>query len=371
MNRVPRSRPLRGTITIATFLAALPAAVLAAMLAVGCVVENPPPPPPPPPPPALPQGLVIQPSSLAEDAQANLWFTILGIDKAGRLDRGGSVSEFKLPPVSFGANIVCGPDGNLWMVGITAVGSAISGNIIKMTPDGRSTFYELPANWVPEGLAAGPDGNLWFTAWAGADPNGAVAIGQITTAGAITIFPMPESGTGPTAITGGPEHSVWFTEAAVGRIGRVAPDGKVVEYHLPKGTLPAQITAGPDGNVWFTENFSNHVARLTPTGQATEFTLPVSGKYEAIVSGPDRNLWIAVNRPGATPDSAVGAILRVTPSGACTVFPIPGGASISGLIARRDGTLVFSERWVSGGPTRIGHITTAGQITETSLRLTH
>jgi virginiamycin B lyase len=156
----------------------------------------------------------------------------------------------------------------------------------------------------------------------------------------------------------------------VGRIGRVALDGKVLEYHLPrKGTLPAQIAAGPDGNIWFTENFSDRVARLTPKGQVTEFTLPVSGKYEAIVAGSDGNLWIAVNRSGSAPNSTAGAIVRLTTSGAATVFPVPSGADVTGLIARRDGTLSFTERWVTGGATYIGSVTTAGQITETSLKL--
>jgi virginiamycin B lyase len=346
------------------------AAVLAAMLEAGCVIENPPPPPPPPPPPALPAGLVIQPSSLAEDAQGGLWFTILGIPKAGRLDRAGSVSEFKLPPVSFGANIIYGPDGNLWMVGITTLGSSIAGNIITMASNGKSTFYELPNTWVPEGLTIGPDGDLWFTAWESANPDGAVALGQMTLAGAITIFPLPEHATGPATITSGAEHNLWFTESPVGRIGRVALDGKVLEYHLPrKGTLPAQIAAGPDGNIWFTENFSDRVARLTPKGQVTEFTLPVSGKYEAIVAGSDGNLWIAVNRSGSAPNSTAGAIVRVTTSGAATVFPVPSGADVTGLIARRDSTLSFTERWVTGGATYIGSVTTAGQITETSLKL--
>ncbi len=345
-------------------------AFLAVLLGVGCVTENPPAPPPPPPPPALPPGLVIQPSSLAEDAQGSLWFTILGIPKAGRLDRDGSLSQFALPPVSFGANIVYGRDGNLWMVGITTLGSSVAGNIIKMTAAGKSTFYELPGTWVPEGLTTGPDGNLWFTAWVGANSDGAVAIGQITTAGAVTIFPLPEPGTGAATISGGPEHSLWFTEAPVGRIGRAGVDGRVFEYQLArKGTLPAQIVEGSDGNIWFTENFSNRVARMTPRGQVTEFALPVTGKYEAIVSGPDGNLWIAVNHPGATPNSTAGAIVRVTTSGAATVFPIPNGANITSLIVRRDGTLSFSERWVTDGPTKIGRITTAGQITETSLKL--
>jgi len=362
MKRAPRNRPSRTAVIIA--------ACLAGVLAVGCVVENPPAPPPPPPPPALPAGLVIQPSSLAEDAQGSLWFTILGIPKAGRLDRDGSLSEFTLPPVSFGANIIYGPDGNLWMVGITALGSSVSGNIIKMTTAGKSTFYELPDTWVPEGLTAGPDGNLWFTAWVGANSDGAVAIGQITTTGAVTIFPLPEPGTSPATITSGAERNLWFAESPVGRIGRAGLDGKVFEYHLPrKGTLPAQIVAGSDGNIWFTENFSDRVARMTPKGQVTEFTLPVSGKYEAIVSAPDGNLWIAVNRASAAPNSTGGAIVRVTTSGAATVFPIPSGAAITGLIARRDGTLSFTERWVTGGSTYIGSITTAGQITEAPLSL--
>lgn len=164
--------------------------------------------------------------------------------------------------------------------------------------------------------------------------------------------------------------AVLFVSCIAAPGAAAAPYGTIEEKTIPTaGSEPQGIAAGPDGNIWFTENFSNRVARMTPAGQVTEFTLPVSGKYEAIVSGPDRNLWIAVNRPGATPDSAPGAILRVTPSGACTVFPLPNNASVSGLIARRDGTLVFSERWVTGGPTRIGQITTAGEITESTLSL--
>ena len=61
--------------------------------------------------------------------------------------------------------------------------------------------------------------------------------------------------------------------------------------------------------------------------------------------------------------------MRVKTNGVATVFPIPSGADITSLIARRDGTLSFTERWMTGGPTYIGRITTAGQITETSLSL--
>ncbi|HZO82793.1 MAG TPA: hypothetical protein VFB33_13945 [Candidatus Binataceae bacterium] len=346
-------------------------ACLLAVLAAGCVPENPPPPPPPPAQPTLPAGMVVQPSSLAEDAQGDVWFTLLGVPKIGRLDRNGKLTEFPLPPVSFGANLVCGADGNLWMIGIMAAGAQITANIIKRTPEGAAVIYELPGGFVPEGLTFGPDGNLWFTAWERAQPEAAVAIGRMTLQGTVTIFPLPERGSGPVSIVSGPESNLWFTEAPVGRIGRVAMDGKVTEYRLPrKGALPAQIAAGPDGNLWFTENFSDRVGRFTPAAMVSEFTLPVSGQYQAIVVGPDHNLWIAINRGGSAGSvGAAGAIVRLTTAGVAAVFPLPGGALVTSLLSRRDGTLWFTERWSIGGPTNIGRITTAGQITEMPLKL--
>ena len=108
---------------------------------------------------------------------------------------------------------------------------------------------------------------------------------------------------------------------------------------------------------------------MTPKGQVTEFTLPVSGKYEAIVSGPDGNLWIAVNHAGATPGLHRRSDRACLDQWRSDRVSYSSGAGITGLIARRDGTLSFTERWVTGGSTYIGRITTAGQITETSLSL--
>lgn len=345
---------------------------LMALTAAGCVSVTPAPaPPPPPPPPLVPKGLVPQPSYFAEDAHGNLWFTILGVPKVGRLNHDGSVSEFPLPPgISFAACIVDGPGGNMWMIGVTAFGGSVAGSIIKMTPAGATTFYGLPDQWVPEGLAVGPDGNLWFTGWDGAHPRGAVTVGRLTPAGVVTIFPMAEQGTAAANITKGPGNSLWFTEPPVARIGRISLDGRVVEYPLRSKTArPAQIVEGSDGNMWFTDNFSDRVTQITPQGMVTEFTLPVAGDFETIVSGPDGNLWIALNQMGKTRGSAAGAIVRLTTKGAVTVFPIPGGAYVTNLIARHDGTLWFSERWKKGGPTNIGKITTAGKITLIPLKL--
>src|SRR5258708_24891127 len=102
-----------------------------------------------------------------------------------------------------------------------------------MTAAGKSTFYELPDTWVAEGLTAGPDGNLWFTAWVGANSDAAVAIGQVTTAAANTLFPLPEPRTPPAPVTGGPEGKLWVPPAPVGRVVRARTQPHEFAYLPP------------------------------------------------------------------------------------------------------------------------------------------
>src|SRR5947207_2362319 len=74
-------------------------------------------------------------------------------------------------------------------------------------------------------IIAGPDGNLWFTE-ANID-----RIGRITPAGAVTEFSAGiTAGARPYDITAGPDGNLWFTEGGIGRIGRITPDGVVTEF---------------------------------------------------------------------------------------------------------------------------------------------
>ena len=57
------------------------------------------------------------------------------------------------------------------------------------------------------GLTNGPDGALWF-----ADISNQPHIGRITTAGAVTDFPLPANSTSGVAIVSGPDGALWFTE---------------------------------------------------------------------------------------------------------------------------------------------------------------
>jgi virginiamycin B lyase len=138
--------------------------------------------------------------------------------------------------------------------------------------------------------------------------------------------------------------------------------GQVTEYQLGAGTRPTALAAGPDGNLWFagiryvSGGFADVLGRVTPQGQVSEFEL---GTHSAnvglsdIAAGPDGNLWFTEG--GRT---KVG---RITTAGQITEYGLPQGAgSATAIAAGADGNLWFTESGVS----RIGRITPSGEVTE-------
>src|SRR4029079_5556131 len=96
------------------------------------------------------------------------------------------------------------------------------------------------------------------------------------TDGKVTEFPLPNPGSGPTTIALAADGTVWFTESAGNRIGRMSPDGSGLrEFALPNpGSSPRIIALGADGNMWFSEHTGNRMARITPEGVIAEFSIP-------------------------------------------------------------------------------------------------
>src|SRR4051794_33265163 len=89
------------------------------------------------------------------------------------------------------------------------------------------------------------------------------ALGAPAATGAFSEFPLPNPGSGPKTVAIARDGTVWFTESAGNRIGRMAPDGSgLVEYALPHpNSSPRIITAGSDGNFWFSEHVGNRMGR--------------------------------------------------------------------------------------------------------------
>ena len=60
----------------------------------------------------------------------------------------------------------------------------------------------------------------------------------------MTEFPLPNPGSGPTTIALTQDGTVWFTESAGNRIGRMRPDGTgLTEFPLPNPNSSPRIIA--------------------------------------------------------------------------------------------------------------------------------
>jgi streptogramin lyase len=269
------------------------------------------------------------------------------------------ISEFPLPPTSFGGNqgataITAGPDGNVWF------SDAIEGNVGHITPSGAVSELASPIHSVGA-ITLGPDGNLWV-ATGGMTGTGDIA--QITPAGQVTKFVVPEQINFISALTAGPDGNVWFTDKVYpngGKVGKITPSGQVTEFTIPptNGAIGSMggITTGPDGNLWFTHDGT--LAMITPRGALLDHVADNVGM--AITAGPDGNIWAS----GPEFDPQTGAIVddliqRITLNGDVTTFSVGTTSSTApSITAGPDGNLWFTEPDAS----QIGRITPAGAIT--------
>jgi len=247
--------------------------------------------------------------SIAVAPDGNVWFSNSGTS-VWRITVTGEITKFSelgtaTDPVAV-SEIIVGPDGNLWFADSTYR------HVGRLTTAGALTSFPLPADFADaENIAVGPDGNLWFCG------RGEPRIGRVTPAGAITSFPSNPEQT-PYDITSGPDGNIWFTQGGAGIAGvaHIAADGSgLVEIPFPSSDY-GHIARGADGNLWVTEVVTAKIARVSPAGVITEFTIPTPGSRPTqITLGPDGNMWFAEGR-GSN-------IARITPAGDITEFPVP------------------------------------------------
>ena len=202
------------------------------------------------------------PTDIAAGPDGNLWYVDPTANVIGRITRDGSITEFTRRPRPR-RRADCDHEGSRTASSgsprrapAASAGSAPAGTITEFTSG-------LSGSDEPADIVTGPDGNLWFTL--NADPGG---IGRITPEGDVMKFSDDLTmNSRPLGIAAGPDGALWFTEsAAPGRIGRITTEGDITEYS--NGLLlisnPWFISAGPDGNMWFTgNNLPGLVARIT------------------------------------------------------------------------------------------------------------
>jgi len=227
-------------------------------------------------------------------SDGRLWITATGRNEIFSLAADGTATEYPLPvPKIYPGTISTGPDGNIWFVTATAIG--------RLKPSGQTALFPATVGPVLNGgITSGPDGNLWFCG------GEADTIGRMTPGGQLTVFHLPNAGSGPLEITRG-GGDLWFTEFLGNRIGRISTTGAITEYQLPQpDSHPVGIVEGPDGNMWFME--AGRIGRITAQGALTELDLsgPPHELGHLLTVGPDGNLWFTKSGPSSIGRFTIG-----------------------------------------------------------------
>jgi virginiamycin B lyase len=174
--------------------------------------------------------------------------------------------------------------------------------------------------------------------------------GTFTVSGTHTFTTAGPQQVTVTVVSGPPPGEVVLLTFAIDTVTRT--------FDLPSS--PYAIASGPDGNLW--ASASSLLLRVTPAGEITSFPIPGSTSQYRITSGPDGNLWFTQN------DSTNGtyqAIGRMTPSGVLTELdPFAPGNLPYGITAGPDGNLWLTELNVG----KVARMTTTGTVTEFALQ---
>jgi streptogramin lyase len=266
--------------------------------------------------PALPRQTF--PTDLARGPDGNMWFTDEGVNSEGlnligRITPAGAVKEYPIPssPLPFPEYvggplaIAAGAESDTWFTdgredesGHSFIGRVTPAGGIAEFPLTTGSGADLPMHSAPLDIALGADGNMWFTDQ-GTNDEGRNLIGRITTAGAVTEFPIPTLDASPRSIALGADGNMWFTEVGVNRLGRITPAGQITEFAIPfEGNLGG-LALGADGNIWFTSSYPTPaIGWITPDGGVKELPAALLGSAQpiGIVAGPDGNLWFTDNR---------------------------------------------------------------------------
>jgi virginiamycin B lyase len=149
------------------------------------------------------------PASLTACSDGNLWYTGVEPSVVGRITPAGVVTTWA-QTFEPGA-ITCTPDGKVWVV------EGSTGLVAQGTTAGFATGIVHVSTGVTQlqDLVSGPDGAAWFVGVAG-------VIGRVTP---FAAWPTPRASSGTSSLTVGPDGAFWFTQstATVSAIGRLAP----------------------------------------------------------------------------------------------------------------------------------------------------
>ena len=181
-----------------------------------------------------------QPNDVTPGSDGNVWFTVTGQPKLGRITPAGTITPFPLPAGTVPANLLLGADGNVWATATRA------DRIVRVTPAGEVAEFALAPNSGPNGIANGPGGVIGFAE---------------TTSKRLGQLPNDLS-PGATTGSGNPSSPTSATLEA-----SVHPRAVATSYTFEHGTTDAygtQTPALPAGNADAASPVSAAIADLKP-----------------------------------------------------------------------------------------------------------
>lgn len=255
--------------------------------------------------------------------------------------------------VSYNGTWLGSPNASATITG-TVVGTSATGTGL-ISPQPVVTTYPLSnSSTILNAITTGPDGALWFS-------DGFTRfIGRISTAGAITEYPLPNA-ISPGALASGPGSTLWFvdTSSAATSIGSITTSGVfstcALSTAVPTNVGRESVVEGPDANMWLGNGQA--ISKITAACLETDFTPPHTVGSNMVV-GSDGALWFAAMPVGSFP---TWNLARMTTAGAFTEYPLPAAqATASSIVAGSDGYL-----WAYDGFRQVFYrASTSGVITE-------
>jgi streptogramin lyase len=220
------------------------------------------------------------------------------------------------------ANLLSGPDGNLWGV----VQSGGSGTIVQSTTSGTATAFPLPSPFnpgsSPDGVA-GTDGAIWLVD--GSSTNVYRVSTAPATVGQVSQYATAD-GAAPTSIVLGPDQeTLWFTDAR-GNIGSINEQTLAVNYKVNAyaQSMPStSIAIDASSNLYFINNQTTY--KMTASGAVSALLFPVlpSGDVvppNLVIIGPDKNLWLGTNDGYLCDETTTGKTIGCYPNLLTTIM---------------------------------------------------
>ncbi|HEY4388961.1 MAG TPA: hypothetical protein VGN34_31310 [Ktedonobacteraceae bacterium] len=302
----------------------------------------------------------IFPTTLFQGPGTDMWFLPDG--KPGKIERittEGKIREYTFwpDPAAFDVSlfdyeytITADPAGSVWFY-------AYPDNIGHMTPDGKVTSFHIPMSTLngriePLGvLFYDPRGRLWYISAYGSH------WGYITVTGKKYTEPS-KIACSVHCLTIGYDGDLWFITGD--SINHLMTNGVIVRYplsltgyvsaHEQSPAPSAFLQRGPQHALWFWDSHTNQIGMIDKNNRINEYPHSVtylSYGINSLAAGSDGNLWMD--------DFSTSSILRMTPYGMYTQYPLPDGETAYNLIMGRDGNLWFTTSTLTIGRIHIAN----------------